>query len=57
MYDPKKDKTEKPDDDKKSSPQEDECGGNGELPDPESMSDNEANQDETYAADDDLREK
>jgi hypothetical protein len=27
------------------------------LPDPESMSDNEANQNETYAADDDLREK
>jgi hypothetical protein len=57
MYDPKKDKTEKPSNDKKKPTTEDECSGNGELPDPESMADNEANQDETYAADDDLREK
>jgi hypothetical protein len=57
MYDPKKEKNEKPEDKKKKSPQEDDCFGNGELPDPESMSDNEANQNETYAADDDLREK
>lgn len=57
MNDPKKDKSEKPSDDKKKPLQPDECPGNGELPDPESMADNEANQDETYAADDDLREK
>jgi len=31
--------------------------GDGVLPDPESMGDNEANQEETWLADDDLRYK